>query len=114
MKDNRRSTGISDKYGLEIFEGDILRAGVWSAGELVIVDCIVQYSNGMFWLKALDGPKIYNFISIIKTSTIKKDCRNCTYFEGCECFDGKTCDQFNERKGKTKYEKLLLSQRNKD
>ena len=103
------STGTTDRYGLEIFEGDILRAGIWSAGELIIVDCIVEYRDGCFWLNSLKDSKIYNFISIIKTRTIKKDCRNCTYFEGCECFDGKPCDQFNERKEKTKYEKLFLS-----
>lgn len=112
MEAEKRSTGVTDKYSLEIFEGDILSAGVWSAGELIIVDCIVEYNEGMFWLKSLKNSKIFNFISIIKTSTIKKDCRNCTYFEGCECFDGKTCDEFNERKEKTKYEKLFLSQRN--
>ena len=25
------------------------------------------------------------------------DCTDCTYFVGCECFDGKTCDLFKKK-----------------
>lgn len=27
----------------------------------------------------------------------KKDCRDCRYFVGCECFDGETCDLFIDK-----------------
>lgn len=27
----------------------------------------------------------------------EKDCRDCRYFVGCECFDGQTCDLFKEK-----------------
>lgn len=27
-----------------------------------------------------------------------KDCRDCRYFVGCECFSGKMCDMFTEEK----------------
>ena len=28
----------------------------------------------------------------------EKDCRDCKYFVGCECFDGRTCDLFTDKR----------------
>ena len=93
IKNNRRYAGITDKNDKQIFEGDILRATVWSNGELITFDAVVQYNNGEFWLKSLESPAIYHFCSIVKTRSEfirKQDCRGCKYFVGCECFDGQT------------------------
>lgn len=31
-----------------------------------------------------------------------KTCPDCKHFIGCECFDGKTCDQYEEKSNDTK------------
>ena len=44
----------------------------------------------------------YGFIkmvdNLVKVITEGKKCTQCRYFVGCECFDGKVCDLFEEGK----------------
>lgn len=64
---NRRYAGITDNNGKQIFEGDILKATVWSNGDLITFSAVVQYTDGAFQLKSLESPVVYNFCSICKT-----------------------------------------------
>jgi hypothetical protein len=34
--------------------------------------------------------------NLVNEMTRKKDCRDCKYFVGCECFSGMTCRDFTE------------------
>lgn len=39
-----------------------------------------------------------DFAELKKKYPGEKECPNCRYFVGCECFDGKTCDEYEEKK----------------
>jgi hypothetical protein len=66
-KNNRRFAGITDKNGTPICEGDIVAATVWSNGDLLVFDAVVQYTESGFLLHGISKPVVHSICSISKT-----------------------------------------------
>lgn len=39
----------------------------------------------------------------------EKDCTTCRYFLGCECFDGKVCDLYEEKPTSIEHKDFIMN-----
>lgn len=78
-------------------------------GILILIYGLMFYIVGRTnFLEAVIIRRLQEFLNSIEETdttiqkTEEKSCTDCTHFVGCECFDGKTCDEFDRKTENTK------------
>lgn len=77
----------------EILHGIVENSGMQIENEEEVVD---MFSKGIYQVLQDNGARLFDIATEPTTETT--ECPDCNHFVGCECFDGKTCENYD---GKT-------------